>query len=297
MAWREIATKAQSILSTKLFDLAGTPVSLATVLVFVLIIVATFCASHLLQRGLARVFVRRGLADAGNLGVGKRLLHYATVLVGLGIALETVGIDLKALFAAGAVFAVAIGFAMQTITQNFVSGVILLVERVIKPGDVIEFDGTIAKVQTMGIRATIVRTADEEEIIVPNSHLVQNAIKNFTLQDALFRVRAPVGVAYGADMKEVWRVLEETAVGLEWRNKSREPVILLREFGASSVNFEVSVWIDDPWTRQRCKSMLLDAMWWALKNDGIVIAFPQVDVHFDPPVEESLRRLGRIANA
>lgn len=297
MSWQEVVAKARAFLAFKLFDLAGTPVSIATVLTFVVIIVVTFYISHLLQRGLGRIFKRRGIADAGNLGVGKRLLHYVTVLVGLGIALETVGVDLKALFAAGAVFAVAIGFAMQTITQNFVSGVILLVERIIKPGDVIEFDGTVAKVQTMGIRATIVRTLDEEEIIVPNSQLVQNPIKNFTLQDAQFRVRAPVGVVYGSDMKKVWQVLETMAASLEWRAKDREPVVLLREFGDNSVNFEVSVWIDDPWKRQRRKSQLLDAMWWALKEADIVIAFPQLDVHFDPPVQDSLQRLSRRSSA
>ena len=293
MSWHDVVSKLRSILGIKLFDLAGTPVSIATALTFIVIIIATFYISHLLQRALARVFQRRGLADVGNLGVGKRLLHYVTVLIGLGVALETVGIDLKALFTAGAVFAVAIGFAMQTIAQNFVSGVILLVERIIKPGDVIEFDGTIAKVQTMGIRATIVRTLDEEEIIVPNSQLVQNAIKNYTLQDAQFRVRAPVGVVYGADMKKVWQVLETMAANLEWRVKDRDPVVLLREFGDNSVNFEISVWIDDPWKRQRRKSQLLDSIWWALKENDIVIAFPQLDVHFDPPIQESLNRLGQ----
>ncbi len=165
-------------------------------------------------------------------------------------------------------------------------------ERIIKPGDVIEFNGTIAKVQTMGIRATIVRTLDEEEIIVPNSQLVQNPIKNYTLQDAQFRVRAPVGVVYGADMKKVWQTLETMAMSLEWRVKDRDPVVLLREFGDNSVNFEISVWIDDPWKRQRRKSQLLDSIWWALKEADIVIAFPQLDVHFDPPVQESLQRLG-----
>jgi small-conductance mechanosensitive channel len=209
-------------------------------------------------------------------------------------ALDTIGIDLKALFAAGAFFAVAVGFAMQNITQNFVSGVILLIERIIKPGDVIEFDGTVAKVQSIGIRVTVVRTLDEEEIIVPNSLLVQNPIKNYTLQDVQFRVRAPVGVVYGADMKKVWEVLEATAASVSWKSEEQEPVVLLREFGDNSVNFEVSVWIDDPWRQNRRKSQLLDAIWWALKEADIVIAFPQLDVHFDPPVQESLVKMGRM---
>ncbi len=294
MSWQEALLQVRSILSIKLFDISGVPISVATALTFVVLIIITFVISHVLQRGLDRVLKRRGIVDGGNLGAGKRLLHYLVVLVGLVIALDTIGIDLKALFAAGAFFAVAIGFAMQTITQNFVSGVILLIERIIKPGDVIEFDGTVAKVQSMGIRVTVVRTLDEEEIIVPNSLLVQNPIKNFTLEDVLFRVRAPVGVVYGADMKKVWEVLEATAAKLPWGSAEQKPVVLLREFGDNSVNFEVSVWIDDPWRQNRRKSELLDAIWWALKEADIVIAFPQLDVHFDPPVQESLVKMARM---
>ena len=289
MSLSEVLSQARHVLAIKLFDIAGAPVTLATAVTVVLVVVATFYVSRLLQRGLERVLKRREIVGDGNLRVGKRLLHYVVLFVGLGIALETIGIDLKALFAAGAFFAVAIGFAMQTITQNFVSGVILLVERIIKPGDVIEFDGTVAKVQTMGIRVTVVRTLNEEEIILPNSMLVQNPIKNYTLQDASFRVRAAVGVTYDSDMKKVWQVLQAVAADVPWRNKEREPVVLLREFADSSVNFEVSVWIDDPWRQQRHRSMLLDAMWWALKDAGIVIAYPQLDVHFGPSLRDSLR--------
>jgi small-conductance mechanosensitive channel len=289
MSLNEVLSRVRHLLAIQLFDIAGAPVTLATALSVAVVVAATFYVSHLLQRSLDRVLRRREILDDKNLGVGKRLLHYVVLFVGFGIALETIGIDLKALFAAGAFFAVAIGFAMQNITQNFVSGVILLVERIIKPGDVIEFDNTVAKVQTMGIRVTVVRTPNEEEIIVPNAMLVQNPIKNYTLQDASFRVRASVGVTYDSDMKKVWQVLQVTAADLPWRIKDREPVVLLREFADSSVNFEVSVWIDDPWRQQRHRSQLLDAMWWALKDAGIVIAYPQLDVHFGPSLRESLR--------
>ena len=292
MSLNEVLFQARQALAIKLFDIAGAPVTLATAVSVAVVVAATFYVSHLLQRGLERVLRRREIVDDGNLGVGKRLLHYVVLFVGFGIALETIGIDLKALFAAGAFFAVAIGFAMQNITQNFVSGVILLVERIIKPGDVIEFDGTVAKVQTMGIRVTVVRTLNEEEIIVPNAMLVQNPIKNYTLQDASFRVRAAVGVTYDSDMKKVWQVLQAVAADVPWRIKDRQPVVLLREFADSSVNFEVSVWIDDPWRQQRHRSHLLDAMWWALKDAGIVIAYPQLDVHFGPSLRDALRGLG-----
>src|SRR4030095_8726722 len=104
------------------------------------------------------------------------------IVVGLTLALHLAGIKLGAVFAAGAVFAVGLGFAMQNIAQNFVSGVILLVERSIEPGDVIEVNTQVVRVHQMGIRATLVRTLDDEDMIVPNSILVQTTVKNYTHQ-------------------------------------------------------------------------------------------------------------------
>jgi small-conductance mechanosensitive channel len=182
---------------------------------------------------------------------------------------------------------------MQNIAQNFVSGVILLLERSIKPGDVLKVEDRFVKVMRMGIRATIARTLDEEEIIVPNSAIVQSTVTNYTLRDSLYRLRCQVGVIYGSDMGLVRRTLEGVAQHVEWRNNTMEPVILLTDFGSSSVDFEISVWIDDPWNVRRARSKLNEAIWWALKDAGVIIAFPQLDVHLDPPVAESLGRVRR----
>jgi len=297
MDWKTLTLKTKTLFAVKLFTVAGTQITVSTLITFVLILVATFYLSHLMQRGLDRILSRRGIHPGGNLGAGKRLLHYLVVLVGLGVALESVGINFNALFAAGAVFAVAVGFAMQTITQNFVSGVILLVERIIRPGDIIDFNGTVARVETMGIRATVIRTLDEEKIIVPNSHLVQNPMKSFTLGDRLYRVRGLVGVVYGADMRKVRSTLESVADSLDWRVRDREPRILLKEFADSSVLWEVSVWIEDPWRSQRARSDLLEGIWFAFLDQGITIAFPQLDVHFDPPVNDALARVAPLRAA
>ncbi|RMH18272.1 MAG: hypothetical protein D6696_13440 [Acidobacteria bacterium] len=282
------------VLNEDLFTIGGTQLDVSSILIFVLIVAGTWWISRLLERAIARVLRRGGLADEGSIAAVQRLLHYAVLVVGLSTGLATIGINLGALFAAGAVFAVAIGFAMQNIAQNFVSGVILLVERSIKPKDVIEIAGSLVRIEEMGIRSTIVRTLDDEEVIVPNSELAQTMIKNFTLHDSLYRLRVLVGVAYESDMRQVDRVLQDAADALPWRYRERRPRILLREFGDSSVVFEVSVWIDDPWSVNRLRSDLHHAIWWALKDAGITIAFPQVDVHFDASVIE---RLPRVAHA
>jgi len=285
---KDLASSADTVLNTGLLDVAGSSITLATLLVFGAIVAITFRVSRVLQRLLSMWFHRRGVQAEGSLGVMQRLLHYAIVAIGLGVALQTVGIRLGALFAAGAVFAVGIGFAMQNIAQNFVSGFILLLERSIKPGDVLNVDGRVVRVVEMTIRSTIVRTRDGEDLIVPNANLVQATVNNLTMRDKAIRLRATVGVHYGSDMARVRAVLEDMAAALHWRNTELEPQVLLLGFGGSSVDWEVSIWSDDPWASRRDLSRLYEATWDALHHAGVTIAYPQVDVHLDAPVTEAI---------
>jgi len=278
---------------TLVFRIGDTEVTIATIVAAVLVVLVTFAASALLQRAIGKALAIRGVARDGSVRAAKRLLHYAILLVGFGVGLDTIGINLSALFAAGAVFAVGLGFAMQNIVQNFVSGVILLLERTIKPGDILQVESRTVRVQRMGIRSTICRTLDEEEIIVPNTTLVQNTVTNYTLLDSTYRLRITVGVTYGSDMKQVREVMESTAVDLPWRNRDHDPLVFLAEFGDSAVIWESSVWTDNPWRARRNRGQFNEAIWWAFRDAGITIAFPQLDVHFDPPVAKALEAVGR----
>jgi len=143
----------------------------------------------------------------------------------------------------------------------------------------------------LGIRATIARSRDGEDVIVPNSLLVQSVVRNFTLDDASYRVRTEVGVTYGSDMQLVRETLEEVAKRNSTGVPRYEPQVLMLRFGNSSVDFEVAIWMDDPWFARRRLSQLNEEIWLALKREGIIIAFPQLDVHFDAPVEGGIVRL------
>lgn len=265
-----------------LFELGKTNVTVLTLALFAIVVIITLAASALSQRALVRAMTFRRITDEGTVGVARRLLHYFVLLVGLGIGLQLVGVNLKTLFAAGAVFAIGVGFAMQNIAQNFVSGLIILLERTIKPGDILQVEGRFVRVRQMGIRCTIARTLDDEEIIVPNSAIAQSSVTNYTLNDSVFRLRTSVGVHYTSDMKLVKETLQKTADQLTWRHKDKQPAVFMIEFGDSAVVFEVSVWMEDPWHSQRARSNLNEAIWWALKDNGIVIAYPQLDVHLNP---------------
>ncbi len=154
---QEALLRFREILAFELLPIGETVVTVATLASAVLVMVVAFWASSLIRRAMIRRVKESSVPERGSVAVTARLLHYTIVLVGIGVALSTLGIQLGALFAAGAVFAVAIGFAMQTITQNFVSGVILLFERSIKPGDIVEVEDRIVRIRELGIRATIAR--------------------------------------------------------------------------------------------------------------------------------------------
>lgn len=272
----------RTFLDYRLFTLGDSVVRLSTLLVLLLVFLAAYWASRGVQRTLRRLFRTRGMVDQGTTELVLRLIHYGIMAVAIAVGLQTVGIELAALFAAGAIFAIAVGFAMQNIAENFVSGLILVGERSIKSGDVLEVGGQVVRVIRMGNRSTVARTRDDEDIIIPNSKLVADTVKNFTLRDSIYRIRCKVGVVYSSDPRHVMATLQGAVAGLEWRDRAHPPQVVLTEFGDSSVNFEVRVWINDPWSATGLESSLNEAVWYALKEAGITIAFPQLDVHLDP---------------
>ena len=294
MDYDSILSRLAEISVQPLFKIAGTEVTLFSIFLFLCIIAATFLISSILQRTLNRSLASKFSSKPGTLAAILRLIHYTVLVVGFGIALQTIGIRLGTLFAAGAVFAIAIGFAMQNVMENFVSGIILLAERSIKPGDILEVEGVVVKVIDMGIRTTVVRTLREEDLILPNSVFSQSTVKNYTLRDNLFRLGVEVGVTYDSDMKQVMAVLEKTALEQPWGSKNAESRVLLLDFGDSAVIFGIYLNVDDPWKQRVYMSELRKAIWFAFKEAGIVIAFNQMDVHFDPPVSDAIASLRKV---
>lgn len=287
----ELARSLDEIVKHPLFSISGTTITLIDLLTFAVFILATLVVSRLLRKSAEAALSRRGVDDAGTKAIARRLIHYTVLAVGLGTAINNLGVNLSAVFAAGAVLGVGIGFAFQSVAQNFIAGMLLLFERSITPGDILEVEGMVVRVEDMRIRCTVARTRDDEQLIIPNSTLSQGTVKNFTMRDSLYRVQIAVGVTYDSDMRAVREALETAAQTMTWGVETHEPLVLMTAFGDSSVNFGVSVWTNDPWRSRRWQSELHEAVWWELKDRGIVIAFPQLDVHFDPPVTETLTRL------
>lgn len=277
-------------LRAHLFEVGRVPFTPMTAVTVALVILATRWVSRAAQTGLAAQLRRHGDADEGVIAALQRLTHYGIIALGLAIGLQTAGINLSTLLAASAVFAVGIGLGLQSMAQNFISGLILLVERSIKPGDMLTVDGEVVRVREMGIRATVARSLDDEDLVIPNGKLVENTVINHSLQTNVVRARMVVGVAYDSDLDAVMRVLNDAAEACPARVRSKPPVVMLIGFGSSSIDFEVSIWVSDAFARPRSLSRLRMDVWRALRDARLVIAFPQLDVHLDPPVVDALRR-------
>lgn len=267
-------------------DIAGVEVSYLSIIVALGVLAGGFL--------FASIIASRLRGDASRLRPDRRwrtalaqFVGYGIRLAAFAVALQITGIDIASILAAGAVVAVGIGIAMQKVAENFVSGIILLAENSIREGDIIEFEGRVARVRSLGIRSTIAITLDDEEIIVPNSILAQSPVKNLTLTDSIHRLRVCIGVAYSTDLVMADAVLRQAACDIPWRESNRDPVVLLLDFGASSVDFEVSVWTSDVWKFRWGQSELRMALWKALQEAGITIPFPQMDVHLHKPAESA----------
>ena len=271
----------ETLLDVPLFDIGQTHVTAMTLVTVGFVFVATLWVSRVIRAAVRRAFKLRDV-DPRTVGVVNNLINYIVLLAGMGVALDTIGLDLGALFAAGAVFAVGIGLALQNVVQNFVSGVLLLVERSIKPLDIVEVDGEVLRVERIGIRSTVALSRSGEFFLIPNNDLVQNRVKNLTFESTdVIRAEAVVGVSYESDMKQVHDVLLRVARAAHEKDTGADARVYLTEFGDSSVNWLVTAWTHDPWESPDFTSRLYQSIWDALAEAGITIAFPQLDVHFD----------------
>jgi len=218
--------------------------------------------------------VSRGVKD-----LVKKLVHYFFILVGFLLALSALGLNLQNFAVLAGALGIGIGFGLQNIVNNFVSGLILLFERPITVGDVIVFQGEWGTVNRIGLRSTVVETYDRSEVIVPNSQLVSEAVVNWTLSSSASRIILPVGVAYGTDIGRVLEILEGIGVNNRYVLKEPPPYAIFTGFGESSLDFELRVYVGEINIRLLVKSELGKAVNLRFKEEGIEIPFPQRDLH------------------
>ncbi len=256
----------KSALDTPLFSIGGTEVTGALLITAALIVIATLVLSILLRRWVVRVFEKRGSKDDGTIQTYGGAAQLLVIAIGVGIALHTIGINMTSVFAVGGIFALGMGFAVKNIAENLISGVMLRVEHAISLGDVIQVKDDMVKVTHMGTRSTTARTLDDQDMLIPNSTLIQSIVTNYTLRDPRYRLSIQIEVPPSADLDQVRTTLEETAKNLEWRVPDRDPEVFLESQGEKIVTYQVAVWIDDPWTAPQRRSDLNEAVSKSLKK-------------------------------
>ena len=279
------------------FRIAGgsSGVTLGGVLGFFLILLVGYGFSSairflLREELLSRFHLSRGLPELFS-----SMLHYLLLLLVFFFAVNAGGVELNKFTVLTGALGVGVGFGLQNIVNNFVSGLILQFERPIHIGDVLEIDGTTGKVTRIGIRSSTVKTFQGAEVIIPNGNFISGKVINWTLSESLRRVELPVGVAYGTDAKLVSRLLEQAATAHESVLTSPAPAVFFKEFADSSLNFELQFWVMQESNAMKVKSEVALCAMDLLDKASIEIPFPQRDLRLrsvDPPAAALLATNG-----
>ncbi len=289
-----IWARIDQVLQYRLFDVNQTQVTPATLLVFVLVVVTVFIFSRLFNRLLLRRILDRFQIERGIQYNMVRVGHYIIMAVGVIFALQFVGIDFSGLAVVFGFLSVGIGFGLQNITSNFVSGIILLFERPIKVGDRVTVADIEGDVTAINMRATTIRSLNNITIIVPNQEFVSASVINWSHGDPTVRILVSVGVSYNSDLDTVIKALKEVADQHPKVLKSPQPDVVFRGFGDSSWDLDLRCWIAEPRGYYTIKSELNCAIVHVFRKYNVEIPFPQRDLHVRSPLPVPLATESKI---
>lgn len=261
---------------------------------FVLIILVTLWIARFTRRGLRRISQsRRGIQKSVAYSVS-RLISYSIITLGIVIALTALGFDFSNLIIIAGALGVGLGFGLQSIFNNFISGLIILFEGQVQVGDFIELEdgGLRGEIREIRVRSTLITTNDGTDVLIPNAEIISNRLINWTLREPYRRMHVPFSVSYGTDKEKVKTVVLEATKKVPntlLRPGVPEPRVHMTAFGDSALEFELVVWVDEPSSRRQRNT--LSAYLWAietaLRENGITIPFPQRDVHIIAQKETS----------
>jgi small-conductance mechanosensitive channel len=270
----------EQALSFPVFRIGDTFVTFWTILKAALVIVSFAFVSKLLQAYLdyriyPSVGVEPGLGYALN-----TFLKYFLLIAGVLVALNVIGLDLRLLLVFAGAIGIGIGLGLQNMAANVIAGFSLIFGGKLRKGDWIEVGGTMGMVTDIHLRATKVRTRANIEYIIPNTEFISGTLINYTLSSPMIRIDVPVGVSYDADPRQVEKILLTAAMQELLVSKDKAPIVRFVEYGDSSLNFQLLIWIDVRTTpRRRVRSDLYFAIFEEFKKAGIEIPFPQRDIH------------------
>ena len=280
---QQFFTKASNLFTASLFQVGNASVSIALIfnliIAFFLVILIARAFKKLLKN---RLLLRLGI-DEGNREAIATIISYGVSTLGFLIVLQTTGFNVASLAVLAGGLGVGIGFGLQNITNNFVSGITLLLDRSVKVGDFVEIDNIEGYVKAISIRSTIIRTLDGGDVLVPNSHIIQNKLLNWSYESFVGRIRIPVGVADESDLVLVTETLLTSAYMEPAVLHNPAPYVSFMKFGESSLDFELWVWVNRIDQHPKIRSSLNFIIEHNLRKQGIAMPFPQRDLWLRNP--------------
>jgi len=257
------------------------PVTLADLVLAILIVIVTVVASRRFPALLEIIMLQRFSVSSGGRYAATALSRYSIAAIGTLLAFSTIGASWSQIQWLAAALTVGIGFGLQEIVANFISGIIILFERPIRVGDVITIGDTDGVVTRIQIRATTIRNWDRQELLVPNKEFITGRLLNWSLSDQTTRLKVPVGVAYGSDVELAMKLMNEAAVEDASVLEEPRPSIIFEAFGDNTLNLVLRCFVGTQDARMPTLTRLHEAINRKFNEAGIVIAFPQRDVHLD----------------
>jgi small-conductance mechanosensitive channel len=261
------------------FTVGTTRVSLLSVIEIAVTLLVLLAVVRLVSRVANQSIKRTKSLDATQQLLTQKLVGVALLVAAFFIGIDIVGIDLTALAVFSGAFGLAVGFGLQKTFGNLIAGIILLMDRSIKPGDVIVVGESFGHVSKIGVRAVSIVTRDGKEHLIPNENLMTQEVENWSYSSPNVRVHIPVGIAYDCDLALAQKLMVQAAMEPERVLKAPKPTVWLRAFGESSVDHEILVWIADPEAGVgNVQSQILNRLWVLFKENRIEIPFPQRDI-------------------
>ncbi len=279
MEFQEILTKAREILAIELFTVQSDPITIGSILVFLIFFIGFLVLGSITRRVLQNRFLKKFNIDSGLQFTLARVAQYIIVIIGVLISFQFLEINLTSLAVVFGLLSVGIGFGLQNITANFISGLIIMFERPISVGDRVQVDDKEGDVTEISIRSTMIRTLNNISIIVPNTKFVENDVVNFSHGDPTFRLDIDVGVSYSSNLDTVLKALNEVAEEHPKVMDIPQHKVHLTNFGDSSWDMKLLVWIPNVKERYTLRNEINQAIVRKFKEHEIEIPFPQRDLH------------------
>ncbi len=276
----DLRVKFEEVLDSFKFNIGSIHLSLLSIIKGGLFLIFLIWISKKASDKINTEIQKNSKLDPGAKALISKTINISFITIATLIALNSIGLNLTAFTVFGGAFSVGIGFGLQKSVSNLISGVILLLDKSIEPGDVIEVDGNYGIIKSMNARYITLSTVIGKEYLIPNENLITSEVINWSFTDNLIRLTVGVGVSYKSDIEKVMEILVQSALSVKRVLPNPKPIPFLKNFGNSSIDMEIHFWIKDPENGvERAKSAVRFEIWRLFKKENIEIPFPQQEVY------------------